>query len=263
MQHQQATTVPAKCTHVMPKKNVVESWGFSDWLEYEVTDGLVSKVWCKVCINYYEEKQGSSSMNTGQAQMCDGQVDAYVKGTNIVKKCNAVTHFKSGNHVHAVNSLHPVEDSTIVQMLTHWDTIKHQQMIKLFDIAYTVAYSEQSFQMFRTIALFEKKHGVEIGDNYLHDKACQRFIGDISMTFLDNLKGKIQMKPFYCPCCLMAAQTSPCQKRRSSASSTFMKEFPPSSSLGELLKIETEMFKLLFPYKLYCNLKYVTCCKIW
>ncbi|KAJ8036992.1 hypothetical protein HOLleu_17690 [Holothuria leucospilota] len=30
MQHQQATTVPAKGTHVMPKKNVVESWGFSD-----------------------------------------------------------------------------------------------------------------------------------------------------------------------------------------------------------------------------------------
>ncbi|KAJ8036991.1 hypothetical protein HOLleu_17689 [Holothuria leucospilota] len=118
-------------------------------------------------------------MNTGQAQMCDGQVDAYVKGTNTVKKCSAVTHFKSGNHVHAVNSLHPVEDSTIVQMLTHWDTIKHQQMIKLFDIAYTVAYSEQSFQMFRTIALLEKKHGGELGDNYLHDKACQRFIGDI------------------------------------------------------------------------------------
>ncbi|KAJ8050501.1 hypothetical protein HOLleu_03728 [Holothuria leucospilota] len=52
--------------------------------------------------------------------------------------------------------------------------------------------------MFRTIALLERKHGVDVGHSYLHDKACREFIGEISWCFLQDLKKNFERKPFYC-----------------------------------------------------------------
>ena len=49
-------------------------------------------------------------------------------------------------------------------------------MMKLFDIAYTVAYTEQLFSLFKTLVAVERKHGVELGITYHNSKACRLFI---------------------------------------------------------------------------------------
>ena len=73
----------------------VKKWN-CDWLEYEEKDGLV-KIWCKYCREFPDVAQGRQ--HRGQKQFVD--CEAYINGTNNVKRCTVQHHEKSDGHMDA------------------------------------------------------------------------------------------------------------------------------------------------------------------
>ena len=77
------------------------------------------------------------------------------------------------------------EVPTIKHSLTKLTDETHQKLCRLMDWAYTVAYCEQPFTVFATLLNIEKKHGVNLGQTYANDKACQDIIGEIGGEMVD------------------------------------------------------------------------------
>ena len=66
----------------MPSKTTVEKWGFS-CIDYETDNhDNVTKIWCKVCLDFHSN-QDASSQKEGVAKKC---ADLFVKGTTTIKK---------------------------------------------------------------------------------------------------------------------------------------------------------------------------------
>ena len=55
-----------------------------------------------------------------------------------------------------------------------------QKMERLFDIAYFVSKREMPFTTFPHLCKLEMKHGVELGNTYINDKACKTFVLSIA-----------------------------------------------------------------------------------
>lgn len=162
---------------------------------------MAELAWCKYCREYYGEggkgKGTLAASNAGQAQLCN--IDAYVKGTQNVKKDTASDHEKSKNHAKAVKECLPSKEVPVIyKHLAKMDENTYARMCKMFRWAYTVAHSELSFTDFPILISVEKVHGVDLGETYANDKACRTFIGEIGGTMSDDLKSRFQQKPFYC-----------------------------------------------------------------
>lgn len=187
----------ANAKHRTSATHTVDSWGF-DWLRYEANNKVVTKVWCCTCREYYSKHQGSIPLHAGQERLCN--TEPYISGTTNIKKDTANTHGKSKSHIAAFQALTTPspEVSDTVQCLQRLNDRTKEKMCKLFDIAYTVAHSEQPFTLFRTLVGLEKKHGVELGVTYQNSKACRLFIEHIAGTMKDQLHDLVKKKPFYC-----------------------------------------------------------------
>ncbi|KAF3837891.1 hypothetical protein F7725_009659 [Dissostichus mawsoni] len=108
--------------------------------------------------------------------------------TTNIKKDTANTHGKSKSHIAAFQALTTPspEVSDTVQCLQRLNDRTKEKMCKLFDIAYTVAHSEQPFRLFRTLVGLEKAWcGAWIA--YQNSKACRLFIEHIAGTMKDQL----------------------------------------------------------------------------
>ncbi|CAM4674837.1 unnamed protein product [Leuciscus chuanchicus] len=138
--------------------HTVDSWGF-DWLRYEVKNNMITKVWCCICRDYYSKTPKS----TTQCPERPIHSEQYITGTANIKKDTANHHGKSKSHNAAFQALTtPLpEVSDTVQPLQRLNDRTKDKMLKLFDIAYNTAYSEQPFRQFRTSVGMEKKHGVD------------------------------------------------------------------------------------------------------
>ncbi|XP_044199831.1 uncharacterized protein LOC122975451 [Thunnus albacares] len=71
-------------------------------------------------------------------------------------------------------------------------------MCRLFYIAYTVAYCEQAFSLFKILVSVERKHGLELRMTCHNSKACRIVIELIAATMRDNLHALVKCEPFYC-----------------------------------------------------------------
>ena len=119
-------------------------------------------------------------------------------GTQNVKKDTAVTHNRSQTHTIAQEALKPKEDVPIVKAIHKMNESTRGRQMKLFDIAYTVAHREMSFKRFQIMCDLEKKHGVDLGERYQSDMACQEFIGAIDDVMFHELMEKVKQPEFYC-----------------------------------------------------------------
>lgn len=174
----------------------VDGWGY-DWLQYESRDGVVTKVWCSVCRHHQVDQQVQPAISPGQKQICD--LDAYTVGTSNIKKDTAKAHSTSKCHLAAVRAKNPEKKESLMhQQITALTTKTMNKMCKLFDIAYTVAYCEQPFTLYRGLVSLERKHGVELGTTYCNDMACRAFIGHIAGTMMSDLQGLFNTDNFYC-----------------------------------------------------------------
>ena len=78
------------------------------------------------------------------------------------------------------------------------DEATFARMCRLFDWAYLIAKKEDSFTSFPVYAAIEKKHGVDIGEAYMNDKACKVFIQAIGEEMIEELHNLFKQEPFYC-----------------------------------------------------------------
>ena len=157
-------------------------------------------MWCKVRKQYKHQTGGAIS--SGQSQLCD--LDAFVEGTTNIKRDTATSHNGSQMHKAAVKAAQQAvaEESgsapVIVRQLTVMSDAAKDKMVKLFDIAYTVAKCEQPFTLFPTLVAMEKRHGVLLGDTYQNDVACPNFVGHIAGSMKEDLQKSFDEEPFYC-----------------------------------------------------------------
>ena len=191
--------------HRPTKAATVTSWGF-DWLCFETENGYVTKVWCKICRERYQDRCPESSTSTpsalhpGQVQVCD--LDAYITGTTNVKKDTAKSHLTSKSHIATLHAMAPLQETEIAKQFRKMDETMKARLCKLFDLAYTVAKCEQPFSLFETLISVEKKHGVQLGQAYANNKACREFISHIAGAMIDELEELLKPSqpevPFYC-----------------------------------------------------------------
>jgi len=178
----------------------VDDWGYDNWLQYESHDGFVTKVWCSYCRKRQNDEQFQQAIHSGQKQICD--LDAYAVGTSNVKKDTAKSHSTSKSHLAFIRAtMKSKKDSAMLQQLTaRMNTKTKEKMCKLFDIAYTVAYCEQPFTLYKTLVSVERKHGVDLGSpsTYCNAVACRTFIGHIACTMMSEFQKLFDEDNFYC-----------------------------------------------------------------
>lgn len=182
-----------------PKVETVRTWKF-DWLEFEEKNGVVINVWCRHCKIYYSDGgPGEGAVKKDiSGQLCN--INAYVSGTDNIKKDTATDHNSSRMHIRAVNHMTSKEESVISQALSRMDEKTQERLCKLFRWAYTIAYAEFGFTDFQLLLNVEKAHGVDLGETYANDKACRSFIGHCAGHMKDCLRATAENKdePFYC-----------------------------------------------------------------
>lgn len=71
-----------------------------------------------------------------------------------------------------------------------------QKMERLFDIAYFVAQTEMPFTSFPHLCKLEMKHGVELGNTYINDKAYKTFVTSIAGQLKHELSSNLQSSKF-------------------------------------------------------------------
>ena len=199
----------------MPLKSVVDKWGFS-CLGYEIdSNSNVTKVWCKICREFYESSSSSFSNKKGVAKKC---ADSFIKGTATVKKNNISDHIKkSQTHNTAVlrlaekrkqeqictrnvdstsNELSSTQASssqheptgtprqtTILPYIRRLNQLQTQQLTRKFQIAHHVAVSAKSFASYETTVKFDKNVlGVDLGSAYTNRKAGAEMIEYLSKS---------------------------------------------------------------------------------
>ena len=182
------------------KVSTVKGWGF-DYIGFE-DDGInVTKVWCDLCRKFPEV--GTSVHEGGKKNVGDPKV--YITGTCKVKKDSIQKHNLSSMHLNALKKQQGIEmnkvslqDRPIVKSVVNMEQKNLDKCVKLFDIAYTVAYKELPFTMYPTLIRLEKKHGVDLGETYANRKACATFIDEINGVMVQELKEDIGIRPLYC-----------------------------------------------------------------
>ena len=127
-------------------------------------------------------------------------VDAYVTGTANVKKVTAKSHANSKTHKSSILKASPVlpENQERRKLITKLDEATFAKMCRLFDWAHLIAKKEDSFTSFPLYAAIEKKHGVDMGESYMNEKACKVFIQAIGEEMAQELKNLFTQEPFYC-----------------------------------------------------------------
>ena len=69
-------------------------------------------------------------------------------------------------------------------------------MERLFDISYFVSKREMPFTTFPHLCKLEMKHGVELGNTYIYDKAFKTFLMSIAGQLKHELSSKLQSSKF-------------------------------------------------------------------
>ena len=109
------------------------------------------------------------------------------------------SHESSTGQTHCVAAAKVAENprlSPLPRALLSLSEEVSQNMERLFDIAYFVAKREMPFTSFPHPCKLEMKHGVELGNTYINNKACKTFVTSIAGQLKHELSSKFQSSKF-------------------------------------------------------------------
>ena len=89
------------------------------------------------------------------------------------------------------------ENAPLPSCLLRIDHHVQDKLIKLFNIAYYVAKEEEPFTKFPKLVNLHFKNGLNFGNTYKNDHACQTFIDNIAKTMNTSLEEKIRAARFF------------------------------------------------------------------
>lgn len=198
---EQQTKNPKK---VPPKVRIstIKRWSFENiGFEADAESIFVTKIWCTICRKY-----PGAGLDDRTRSLNDCQ--AYVDGTDKVKKDSIAKHMSSNVHL-AAEKLEkkdsqphtPFHKRPIVKAVSQMDKRTTEKLCKLYDIAYTIAYNEMPFTKMPVLIKLERKHGVDLGTTYCNNQACHSFIMEINehltKTGIKSNLSNLHDDPFY------------------------------------------------------------------
>ena len=175
-----------------------QEWQKVTWLDCEtVPEGgtkLVVKLKCKVCRKYKIVGRRNFS-------------EKWISGAESVKTTNIVDHAKSDQHIHAMN-LHKKElalsknlsVASYAPIAQSMNTLPDDERSKLkvkFDIAYFVATEQLAYCKYPKICELEARHGVMMGNSYLHENAAKEFTHFISESRKQSVLSSVSNANFF------------------------------------------------------------------
>ena len=193
----------------MVQRKTVEGWGYNS-PGFELNEeGDVSLMFCKPCKEFYSSESQQKELSSKYKGKFLEQANAFVKGTNTIKKNNFEIHLKSQNHKDAIlrlkeqqilnqggatyeqtetvkkesgNSGAPCQTllKPMIQTLT---SCQQTQLGKKVQLTHFICAKAKSFNSYAEFANFEKKfHNDNLGNGYLNDKSCAEIIKYISLS---------------------------------------------------------------------------------
>lgn len=142
------------------KRPVIDTWLEEfDWVD--VVDGIL---YCKVCKEFSQLSDPKSSLVVG------------IKEKH--RKESLKWHNKSLKHVNCVEHKKALANPTQTKMaktIKKVDEKNSELYEKLFNSAYYIAVEGDSFTKFPKLCALQAKNGIDMGKNYLNDKACRNF----------------------------------------------------------------------------------------
>lgn len=164
------------------KRKFVRSWlkDFT-WLTY---DSEGNRMFCKFCRDN---------------PTCSDSSSNFVSGSQNFKIESVRSHETSTGHTRCVAAAKVSENPQLAPLpraLLSMSKEVSQKMERLFDIAYFVAKREMPFTSFPHLCKLEMKHGVELGNTYINDKACKTSVTAIAGQLKHELSSKLQSSKF-------------------------------------------------------------------
>ena len=164
------------------KRKFVRSWlkDFT-WLTY---DSEGNRMFCKFCRDN---------------PTCSDSSSTFVSGSQNFKIESMRSHETSTGHTRCVAAAKVSENPQLAPLpraLLSMSKEVSQKMERLFDIAYFVAKREMPFTSFPHLCKLEMKHGVELGNTYINDKACKTSVTAIAGQLKHELSSKLQSSKF-------------------------------------------------------------------
>ena len=123
------------------------------------------------------------------------EVNKYVSGTMVIKKCNVEKHFKdSVAHKNAVLRLASERNETpegnqksMVTCVRNINLELRGQLIMKFQLAHFIAVQGKSFKLYQDFVHFEKNvHHVALGSGFLTDTACREMLTYLSKSIVKS-----------------------------------------------------------------------------
>ena len=164
------------------KRKFVRSWlkDFT-WLTY---DSEGNRMFCKFCRDN---------------PTCSDSSSTFVSGSQNFKIESVRSPETSTGHTRCVAAAKVSENPQLAPLpraLLSMSKGVSQKMERLFDIAYFVAKREMPFTSFPHLCKLEMKHGVELGNTYINDKACKTFVTAIAGQLKHEISSKLQSSKF-------------------------------------------------------------------
>ena len=164
------------------KQKFVRAW-LKDfpWLKYDLE---ANRMFCKFCRDN---------------ATCSDSSSTFVSGSQNFKIESVRSHEASTGHTRYVAAAKVTENPQLAPLpraLLSMSNEVSQKMERLFDIAYFVAKREMPFTSFPHLCKLEMKHGVELGNTYINDKACKTFVTAIAGQLKHELSSKLQSSKF-------------------------------------------------------------------
>ncbi len=143
------------------------------WLSYDEEADVMK---CGTCVRFPD--------------ICD-QASSMVKGTSAHRLDTLNSHDRSVLHHRCTEEARradaPDDAGPMDVVLRNMTQRVHDQMVILFNAAYSVGKNEKPFTDYTEMCVLLKKIGNDIGSSYHNDKRCQEFVQSIGSTLQDEL----------------------------------------------------------------------------
>lgn len=150
------------------------------WLNY---DNIETKMYCKICIEFDVQKSGP-----------------FVKGCTNFRLDTFLSHDKADGLIknlakHKASS-EPKEESEGAKAVMLLNRAAISKLKFLFKNAHYIAKSGRPYTDYVSLCHFDKSKGLEIGETYLNDKYCQKFVTAIAQCRREEQDNMINSAPY-------------------------------------------------------------------
>lgn len=110
-------------------------------------------------------------------------------------------HEKSAKHIKCVDRQNLIDNpasSSLAKSARKAEEKNAEVYEKLFNTAYYIAKEGEAFRKFPNLVGLMKKNGVDVGSNYINEKACREFCISAADVLKENTAEQVQNARFIC-----------------------------------------------------------------